>query len=63
MLQSCALGMSVVNIDNGIGAGAAAANIANRSSRHRYYAKSDPVKKSKQERTKTRKTSMNTIKT
>ena len=30
MLQSCALGMSVVNIDNGIGAGAAAANIARR---------------------------------
>ena len=27
MLQSCALGMSVVNIDNGIGAGAVAANI------------------------------------
>lgn len=31
MLQSCALGLSVVNIDNGIGAGAMAANIANRS--------------------------------
>ena len=30
MLQSCSLGLSVVNIDNGIGAGAAAANIANR---------------------------------
>jgi len=30
MLQSCALGLSVVNIDNGIGAGAIAANIANR---------------------------------
>ena len=28
MLQSCALGMSVVNIDNGIGAGAVASNIA-----------------------------------
>ena len=28
MLQSCALGMSVVNIDNGIGAGAVAGNIA-----------------------------------
>lgn len=27
MLQSCALGLSVVNIDNGIGAGAVAANI------------------------------------
>ncbi len=33
MLQSCALGMSVVNIDNGIGAGAAAANIARRVNR------------------------------
>ncbi len=31
MLQSCALGLSVVNIDNGIGAGAMAANIANRT--------------------------------
>ena len=33
MLQSCTLGLSVVNIDNGIGAGAIAANIANRSTR------------------------------
>jgi NCAIR mutase (PurE)-related protein len=33
MLQSCSLGLSVVNIDNGIGAGAVAANIANRSKR------------------------------
>ena len=31
MLQSCALGLSVVNIDNGIGAGAIAGNIANRT--------------------------------
>ncbi|MEM3143034.1 MAG: nickel pincer cofactor biosynthesis protein LarB [Candidatus Nitrosotenuis sp.] len=31
MLQSCTLGLSVVNIDNGIGAGAVAANIANRA--------------------------------
>ena len=30
MLQSCSLGLSVVNIDNGIGAGAVASNIANR---------------------------------
>ena len=30
MLQSCSLGLSVVNIDNGIGAGAIAANIANK---------------------------------
>lgn len=35
MLQSCTLGLSVVNIDNGIGAGAIAANIANRSARKR----------------------------
>ncbi len=33
MLQSCTLGLSVVNIDNGIGAGAIAANIANRAAR------------------------------
>ncbi|MGI0010503.1 MAG: AIR carboxylase family protein, partial [Nitrosopumilaceae archaeon] len=33
MLQSCTLGLSVVNIDNGIGAGAIAANIANRVKR------------------------------
>jgi NCAIR mutase (PurE)-related protein len=33
MLQSCTLGLSVVNIDNGIGAGAVAANIANRVKR------------------------------
>jgi len=31
MLQSCSLGLSVVNIDNGIGAGAIAAKIANRT--------------------------------
>ena len=33
MLQSCTLGLSVVNIDNGIGAGAFASNVANRSVR------------------------------
>lgn len=33
MLQSCSLGLSVVNIDNGIAAGAVAANIANNSRR------------------------------
>lgn len=33
MLQSCTLGLSVVNIDNGIGAGAFAANISNRNKR------------------------------
>jgi NCAIR mutase (PurE)-related protein len=33
MLQSCSLGLSVVNIDNGIAAGAIAGNIANRAVR------------------------------
>lgn len=33
MLQSCSLGLSVVNIDNGIAAGGIAANIANRANR------------------------------
>ncbi len=33
MLQSCSLGLSIVNIDNGIAAGGIAANIANRSIR------------------------------
>ncbi|MHA1838501.1 MAG: nickel pincer cofactor biosynthesis protein LarB [Candidatus Ranarchaeia archaeon] len=33
MLQSCALGLAVVNIDNGIAAGATAALIANRAKR------------------------------
>lgn len=36
MLQSCAPGLVVVNIDNGIGAGATAALIANRAARYRY---------------------------
>jgi len=35
MLQSCTLGLSVVNIDNGIGAGAFAANVANRVAMNR----------------------------
>ncbi len=39
MLQSCALGLSVVNIDNGIGAGAIAANIANRTRKKRSNSK------------------------
>ena len=34
MLQSCSLGVSVVNIDNGVGAGAVAACIARRVHRH-----------------------------
>ncbi len=33
MLQSCSLGLCVVNVDNGIAAGAIAANIANRALR------------------------------
>jgi pyridinium-3,5-biscarboxylic acid mononucleotide synthase len=33
MLQSCALGLAVVNIDNGIGAGSIAASIAKRANR------------------------------
>jgi len=35
MLQSCSLGLAVVNIDNGIGAGAMAASIVNRISMKR----------------------------
>lgn len=35
MLQSCAPGLAVVNIDNGIGAGAVAARIANRAAAQR----------------------------
>ncbi|WP_119066103.1 nickel pincer cofactor biosynthesis protein LarB [Rubrobacter indicoceani] len=35
MLQSCSPGLSVVNIDNGVGAGASAAMIANRAARLR----------------------------
>ncbi len=34
MLQSCALGLAVVNIGNGVGAGALAARIAIRASKH-----------------------------
>jgi len=39
MLQSCALGLVVVNIDNGIGAGAFAALIANRIKRNLFETK------------------------
>ena len=35
MLQSCSLGMAVVNIDGGVGAGAVAALMANRAGRYR----------------------------
>ena len=45
MLQSCAPGLVVVNIDNGIGAGAAAARIANRAAAARdSAAHSDPTR-------------------
>ena len=39
MLQSCSLGLSVVNIDNGIAAGGIAANIANRRTQKRKTTK------------------------
>lgn len=35
MLQSCSPGLSVVNVDNGTGAGVAAALVANRAAQHR----------------------------
>ena len=35
MLQSCSLGLAVVNIDNGVGAGCLAALIANKISKAR----------------------------
>ena len=40
MLQSCSLGLSVVNIDNGIGAGAIASKIANLLSKNNSEKKS-----------------------
>lgn len=43
MLQSCALGLLVVNIDNGIGAGAAAARIANRTATARLVVADDDM--------------------
>jgi NCAIR mutase (PurE)-related protein len=42
MLQSCAPGLVVVNIDNGIGAGATAALIANRAAESRNLERIDP---------------------
>ena len=39
MLQSCSLGLSVVNIDNGIGAGAVASKIANLISKKSFNKK------------------------
>ncbi len=41
MLQSCVAGLSVVNIDNGFGAGATAALIANRVARYRAKLKTE----------------------
>jgi NCAIR mutase (PurE)-related protein len=35
MLQSCSPGLSVVNVDNGTGAGVAAALVANRAASYR----------------------------
>ena len=42
MLQSCSPGLSVVNVDNGIGAGATAALIANRAARERAEHRREP---------------------
>ena len=42
MLQSCAPGLTVVNIDNGVGGGATAALIANRVAAARIGAERDP---------------------
>lgn len=41
MLQSCSPGLSVVNVDNGVGAGVTAALIANRAARHRQHVQSN----------------------
>ncbi len=41
MLQSCSPGLSVVNVDNGVGAGATAALIANRAALYRDGSRSD----------------------
>ena len=42
MLQSCSPGLSVVNVDNGTGAGVSAALVANRAARHREDFERDP---------------------
>src|SRR5690348_4965480 len=44
MLQSCSLGMAVVNIDGGVGAGTVAALIANRASKFRMTRGKHPRK-------------------
>ena len=46
MLQSCALGMSVVNIGNGIVAGAVAANICRRIQQKKNSTKKSQNRKS-----------------
>jgi NCAIR mutase (PurE)-related protein len=43
MLQTCSPGMAVVNIDNGVGAGATAAMIANRAESQRAAARGHPA--------------------
>ncbi len=42
MLQSCSLGLAVVNIDGGIPAGAVAASIANRAAKFRRGTQGSP---------------------
>ncbi|MGH7764416.1 MAG: nickel pincer cofactor biosynthesis protein LarB [Candidatus Dormibacteraceae bacterium] len=44
MLQSCSTGLAVVNIDNGVGAGAAAALIAARAAQGRRRGRSEAIK-------------------
>jgi NCAIR mutase (PurE)-related protein len=44
MLQSCTFGLAVVNIDNGIGAGAFAASIANRMARKDFERSNNNIK-------------------
>jgi pyridinium-3,5-biscarboxylic acid mononucleotide synthase len=44
MLQSCTFGLAVVNIDNGIGAGAFAASIANRMARKDFEHSNNNIK-------------------
>ena len=43
MLQSCSLGIAVVNIDGGVGAGAVGALIANRAAQSRENAKNESI--------------------
>ena len=43
MLQTCSMGMTVVNIDNGIGAGAFAAMVANKMSNESKYSDNEDL--------------------